>query len=173
MSRRAHWVGVCKKSPRKYPKKSKKIHARYDWTTGRWTMETFGGIYVYFHRVGDKERSRPPEAGGEHFHCAMDPSPGHILCWKNRPVKQWKVGHVRGYFWLFEVILTSGGYLLKITFKTWFFVGRDKKTQWRTAPFHWMGSRHSESLRAWEISDVGPLARNRKSQKNPVILKTF
>ena len=37
-------------------------------------------ICVYFHRVGNKERFRLPGAGGEHFHCTVDPSPGHIRC---------------------------------------------------------------------------------------------
>ena len=35
-----------------------------------------------FHRVGNKERFRLPGAGGEHFHCTVDPSPGHIRCRK-------------------------------------------------------------------------------------------
>ena len=47
----------------------------------------FPGILVFFscavflppiHRTGNKERFRLPGAGGEHFHCTVDPSPGHI-----------------------------------------------------------------------------------------------
>ena len=37
-------------------------------------------ICAYFDRAGNKERFRLPGAGGEHFHCTVDPSPGHIRC---------------------------------------------------------------------------------------------
>ena len=60
------------------------------------TMEMFGRKYrvvprayplhplicAYFHRVGNKERFRLPGVGREHFHCTVDPSPGHIRCRK-------------------------------------------------------------------------------------------
>ena len=39
-------------------------------------------VCAYFHRDGNKERFRLPGAGGERFHCTVDPSPGHIRCRK-------------------------------------------------------------------------------------------
>ena len=70
------------------------LHARYDWTT---SVPDNGNVWrkyrvapraypshplvcAYFHRVGNKERFRLPGARGEHFHCTVDPSPGHIRC---------------------------------------------------------------------------------------------
>ena len=39
---------------------------------------------LIFIGLENKERFRLPGAGGEHFHCTVDPSPGHIRCRKIR-----------------------------------------------------------------------------------------
>ena len=37
-----------------------------------------------FHRDGNRRAFRLPGEGGDHFHCTVDPSPGHIRCrWKH------------------------------------------------------------------------------------------
>ena len=33
-----------------------------------------------FNRVGNRRAFRLPGEGGDHFHCAVEPSPGHIWC---------------------------------------------------------------------------------------------
>ena len=37
-------------------------------------------ICAYFYRAGNKERFRLPGRAGDHFHCTVEPSPGHIRC---------------------------------------------------------------------------------------------
>ena len=33
-----------------------------------------------FNKGGNRRAFRLPGAGGDHFHCAVEPSPGHIWC---------------------------------------------------------------------------------------------
>ena len=40
-----------------------------------------------FNRGGNRGAFRLPGAGGDHFHCAVEPSPGHIWC-RNAAAKQ-------------------------------------------------------------------------------------
>ena len=37
-------------------------------------------LYFVFHRGGDRRVFRPPGEDGDHFHCTVEPSPGHIRC---------------------------------------------------------------------------------------------
>ena len=61
---------------------------------GYWTMEMNGGssvpylalyplrslVCTSFKKGGSRRAFRLPGAGGDHFHCTVEPSPGHILC---------------------------------------------------------------------------------------------
>ena len=61
---------------------------------GYWTMEMVGGssapylartpcaplFCALFNRGGNRRASRLPGEGGDHFHCTVEPSPGHIRC---------------------------------------------------------------------------------------------
>ena len=58
------------------------------------TMEVIGGSSVsylartpciplfsaLFNRGGNRRAFRLPGEGGDHFHCTVEPSPGHIRC---------------------------------------------------------------------------------------------
>ena len=58
------------------------------------TMEMIGGssasylartpcvplFYTLFNKGGSRRAFRPPGEGGDHFHCTVEPSPGHIRC---------------------------------------------------------------------------------------------
>ena len=44
-----------------------------------------------FNRGGNRRAFRLPGEGGDHFHCAVEPSPGHIQCRL--------VGKILQYFW--------------------------------------------------------------------------
>ena len=37
-------------------------------------------VLYLFNRGGSRRAFRPPGAGGDHFHCTVEPSPGHIRC---------------------------------------------------------------------------------------------
>ena len=70
-----------------------RFHAQYE-RTGYRTMEMNGGssapylartpcvpLFCTLFRMGGNRRVfRLPGAGGDHFHCAVEPSPGHIRC---------------------------------------------------------------------------------------------
>ena len=70
------------------------------------TMEMIGGSSVsylartpcvplfstLFNRGGNRSAFRLPGAGGDHFHCTVEPSPGHIRC-------RGKCVAVASYFW--------------------------------------------------------------------------
>ena len=59
---------------------------------GHWTMEMNGGssapclactpcvplFCTLFNRCGSRRAFGLPGAGGDHFHCTVEPSPGHI-----------------------------------------------------------------------------------------------
>ena len=61
---------------------------------GYWTMEMIGGSSVsylaptpcvplfctLFNKGGNRRTFRLPGEGGDHFHCTVEPSPGHIRC---------------------------------------------------------------------------------------------
>ena len=71
-----------------------KIHAQYDWTTrvpdngNEWRkFRAVPRLYplhslvcTLFNKGGSRRAFRLPGAGGDHFHCAVEPSPGHIRC---------------------------------------------------------------------------------------------
>ena len=74
----------------------REVHAQYDWTTGvpdngnEWRK--FPALYLartlriplfctLFNKGGNRKAFRlPGERGGDHFHCTVEPSPGHIRC---------------------------------------------------------------------------------------------
>ena len=70
------------------------IHAQYDWTTGgpdngnEWRkFRAVPRLYplrslvcTLFNKGGSRGALRLPGAGGDHFHCTVEPSPGHIRC---------------------------------------------------------------------------------------------
>ena len=76
-----------------------KIHAQYDWTTGaldngnEWRKfcavprlyPLRSLVCTLFKKGGSRGAFRLPGAGGDHFHCTVEPSPGHIRCRKNDP----------------------------------------------------------------------------------------
>ena len=37
-------------------------------------------VCTLFNKGGSRRASRLPGAGGDHFHCTVEPSPGHIRC---------------------------------------------------------------------------------------------
>ena len=61
---------------------------------GYWTMELNGGssepyprlyllrslVCTLFNKGGSRRVFRLPGAGGDHFHCTVEPLPGHIQC---------------------------------------------------------------------------------------------
>ena len=77
-----------------------KIHALYDWTTGvpdngnDWRK--FRAVprsyplrplnFSLFNKGGSRRAFRLPGEGGDHFHCTVEPSPGHIRCRQETPV---------------------------------------------------------------------------------------
>ena len=68
------------------------FHAQYDWTTGvldngnEWRKFYLACTLcvplfcALFNRGGNKRAFRLPVEGGDHFHCTVEPSPGHIWC---------------------------------------------------------------------------------------------
>ena len=67
------------------------FHAQYDWTTGvpdngnYWRkfrvppLHPLRSLVLYmFYRGGNSRAFRLPGAGGDHFHCTVEPSRGHI-----------------------------------------------------------------------------------------------
>ena len=70
------------------------FRAQYDWTTGvpddgndwrkfRVVPRSYPLrplIFYYFSRGGNRRAFRLPGEGGDHFHCTVEPSPGHIRC---------------------------------------------------------------------------------------------
>ena len=93
LSRRAladpgRWMKTRKKT-------RKLLHAQYDWTTGvldngnEWRkFRAVPRSYplrslifcTLFNRGGNRRAFGLPGAGGEHFHCTVEPSSGHIRC---------------------------------------------------------------------------------------------
>ena len=73
-----------------------KIHAQYDWTTGvldngnEWRkFRAVPRLYplrsvvcTLFNKGGSRRVFRLPGAIGDHLHCTVEPSPGHIRCRK-------------------------------------------------------------------------------------------
>ena len=69
-------------------------NAQYDWTTGvldngnEWRkFRAVPRLYplrslvcTLFNKGGSRGAFRLPGGGGDHFHCAVEPSPGHIRC---------------------------------------------------------------------------------------------
>ena len=61
---------------------------------GCWTVEMIGGSSLSYlartprvplfssllNRSGNRRAFRPPGESGDHFHCTVEPSPGHIWC---------------------------------------------------------------------------------------------
>ena len=74
------------------------LHAQYDWTTGvldnrnEWRkFRAIPRLYplrslvcALFNKGGSIRAFRLPGAGEDHFHCTVEPSPGHIRCRKTR-----------------------------------------------------------------------------------------
>ena len=70
------------------------FHAQYDWTTGapdngnEWRkVRAVPLSYLLrslactlFNKGGSRRAFRLPGTGGDHFHCTVEPSPGHIRC---------------------------------------------------------------------------------------------
>ena len=70
------------------------LHAQYDWTTGvldngkEWRkFRAVPRLYplrslscTLFNKGGSRGAFRLPGTGGDHFHCTVEPSPGHIRC---------------------------------------------------------------------------------------------
>ena len=70
------------------------FHAQYDWTAGApdngndWRKFRVvprphplrPSFCPLFNRGGSRRAFRLPGAGGDHFHCTVEPSPGHIRC---------------------------------------------------------------------------------------------
>ena len=96
-----------------------KFHAQYDWTTGvldngnEWRkFRAVPRLYplrslvcTLFNKGGSRGAFRLPAAGGDHFHCTVEPSPGHI---RYRKVK--KNGNlVSHYSATGDTISCSGG----------------------------------------------------------------
>ena len=76
------------------PTNSAKFHAQYDWTTGvldngnEWRKFCVvprlyplrSLVCTLFNKGGSRGAFRLPGVGGDHFHCTVEPSPGHIRC---------------------------------------------------------------------------------------------
>ena len=79
-------------------RKPKKIGDRYDWTTGvpdngndwrkfRAVPRSYplrSLVCTLFNKGGNRRAFRLPGEGGDHFHCTVEPSSGHIRCRENR-----------------------------------------------------------------------------------------
>ena len=69
-------------------------HAQYDWTTGvpddgnYWrkfravprSYPLHSLVCTMFNKGGNRRAFRLPGVGGDHFHCKVEPSPGHFRC---------------------------------------------------------------------------------------------
>ena len=70
------------------------FHSQYDWTTGvpddgnEWrkfralprSHPLRSLVCTLFKKGGNRRAFRLPGVGGDHFHCKVEPSPGHIRC---------------------------------------------------------------------------------------------
>ena len=75
-----------------------------------------------FNRGGNRRAFRLPGRAGDHFHCTVEPSPGHIRCrWEGLVVKRpgslvksigWKPGSCLGGGGLFQNLGTGSGFLI-------------------------------------------------------------
>ena len=60
---------------------------RHDWTTVGYRTASYLArtpcvpfFYNLFNKGGNRRAFRLPGEGGDHFHCTVEPSPGHIRC---------------------------------------------------------------------------------------------
>ena len=83
-----------KKKHKGYPKIHARYDSRYDWTTGvpdngnEWRKFRVVPrshplrplVCTLFTKGGNRRAFRLPGEGGDHFHCTVEPLPGHIRC---------------------------------------------------------------------------------------------